>query len=364
MDGNRQLVADIERAISDHSVSRRAESLQHVTDLFVLRAADYSEEQIALFDDVISRLAAEIEASARALLARRLAVVPNAPRGIVEFLASDDDIEVARPILVQSERLSDDALVLNARSKSQRHLLAISQRKRLPKSVTDVLVERGDDAVVLNTVRNAGARFSDGGFGVLIGRSRGNDTLATDIGARSEIPRHHFLKLLSVASQTVRTKLERQNPQAFEEIRRVVDEVAGNVQLQTVAHSHDYMHALAVVQKMSSKKGVTEADIVRLADAGKFAETVVAMSILVDVPIAVVEGAMTNARAELLLMIMKAVGLSWATAKVLLQLRSVAHAIPPLDLDQCLASFERIKPNTAEQAVRFHRARSKSAGAA
>jgi uncharacterized protein (DUF2336 family) len=162
MEGNQLLIADLERAISDRSVSQRAESLRHVTDLFVLRAADYTEEQIALFDDVLARLIVEIESSARGLLATRLAKVPNAPPGIVETLAFDDDIEVARPILTHSARLKDEALVLNAKTKSQRHLLAISQRKKLPELVTDVLVERGDDTVVLATVRNAGARFSAG----------------------------------------------------------------------------------------------------------------------------------------------------------------------------------------------------------
>ncbi len=364
MDGNQRLFADIEKAISDRSASQRAESLRQVTDLFLLRAADYSDDQIALFDDVIARLAAEIEVSARALLAKRLAEVPNAPRGVIEFLAFDDDIEVARPILTHSERLNDEAILRNAKTKSQQHLLAISRRKRLAAAITDVLVERGDNRVVLTAVQNTGAKFSDGGFSVLVGRARGNDTLATSIGARHEIPRHHFLKLLSIASKTVRVKLERQNPQAFEEIRRVVDEVAGKVQQQTVAHSYDYKQAMAEVQELSSQGDMTEREIARLADAGKFAETVVALSMLVDIPIAVVEGAMTSARAELLLMIMKAIGLSWTTAKAVLQLRSLAHAIQPLDLDQCLASFERLKPKTAEQAVCFHRNRSKTAGSA
>jgi uncharacterized protein (DUF2336 family) len=331
-----------------------------VTDLFLLRAPDYSEDQVALFDEVLSRLIVEIENSARALLARRLAKVPNAPPGIVEYLAFDDDIEVAQPILAHSARLKDEALVRNAQTKSQRHLFAISQRKKLPEAVTDVLVDRGDDTVVLATVRNAGAKFSEGGFAVLVGRARGNDTLAVSIGARHEIPRHHFLKLLSVASQSVRASLERQNPQAFEEIRRVVDEVAGKVQQQTVAHSYDYKKALADLEELCSDGELSEGDIAQLARSGKFAETVVALSQLVDVPIAVVEGAMTSPRAELLLMIMKSVPLSWATAKAILQLRSLARVAPPLDLDQCLANFERIKPKTAEQAVRFHRSRGRA----
>jgi uncharacterized protein (DUF2336 family) len=357
MEGIHLLAADIEKVIADRSASQRAQSLRRVTDLFLLRAADYTEEQLALFDDVLARLIADIESSARALLATRLAPVPNAPRGIVETLAFDQEIEVARPILIHSHRLSEEALVRNASTMSQQHLLAISRRKTLAEAVTDVLVERGDEIVVLKTVKNKGARFSESGFGTLVGRARGNDTLAASIGARPELPRHHFLKLLSVASQSVRAALERQNPQAVAEIRKVVDEVTAKVQQDTVAHSYDYRAAMDNVLKISSKGELRERDIARLATEGNFAETVVALSQVVDVPIAVVEGALTNPRAELLLLIMKAIGLEWRTAKAILQLRTQTHASTPLDLDQCLASYEQIKPKTAEQAVRFHRGR-------
>ena len=56
-------------------------------------------EQIDLFDEVIAKLAAAIEAKARAKLSIRLADVPTAPAGVIRMLAFDDDIEVARPVL-------------------------------------------------------------------------------------------------------------------------------------------------------------------------------------------------------------------------------------------------------------------------
>ena len=64
------------------------------------------------------------------LLAQRLAPIPKAPPKIIHTLAFDDLIEVAAPVLSQSERLDDAALMENARNKSQGHLLAISNRKK------------------------------------------------------------------------------------------------------------------------------------------------------------------------------------------------------------------------------------------
>ncbi|MGE5164210.1 MAG: DUF2336 domain-containing protein [Sphingobacteriales bacterium] len=101
---------------------------------------------------MLRRLAADIEVKARAKLAHRLAEMKNAPPVLIRSLAFDDAIEVAEPVLIHSERLTDDDLVENATTKSQDHLFAIAQRLKLSEKVADVLVERGDDRVVHKVV--------------------------------------------------------------------------------------------------------------------------------------------------------------------------------------------------------------------
>lgn len=114
--------------------------------------------RIAKPDDVFVRLVATIEQSSRALLSLRLAPVPVAPPKILRLLACDDAIEVASPVLTQAEGLDIGTLIECARTKNQEHPLAISRRKTLPANLTDVLVERGDQQVVLSTAKNAGSR--------------------------------------------------------------------------------------------------------------------------------------------------------------------------------------------------------------
>ena len=67
-------------------------------------AERFSDEHIAVFDEVIGLLADRIEAYARAARAERLVDIPNAPPKVVRRLARDD-ISVARPILQRSARL-------------------------------------------------------------------------------------------------------------------------------------------------------------------------------------------------------------------------------------------------------------------
>ena len=137
------LVDELEGILASKNVSRRAEILRRVTDLFVVGSGRFSEDQVELFDDVMAKLVESVERAARAQFGARLATLSDAPTKIIRQLAFDDAIEVAGPVLLHSEQLDGNALIEAARSKGQEHLLAISGRKVLVESVTDVLVERG-----------------------------------------------------------------------------------------------------------------------------------------------------------------------------------------------------------------------------
>ncbi len=239
---------------------------------------------------------------------------------MIRALAFDDAIDVAGPVLARSEQLDNVTLVENARTKSQQHLLAISRRKVIAETVTDVLVERGDRDVALSAAQNAGAKFSETGYVRLVRRSEGDDELAQAVGSRPEIPRQQFLKLLTSASSAVRQALEVANPGYAHEVRDVVAEVASAIQLKTATASRDFAAAQALIESMQAAGRLTEGNIVAFARAGKFEETAAALAIMCGVPIDVVERAMVQDSAETVLIVGKAIGLSWATTQAVLML--------------------------------------------
>jgi uncharacterized protein (DUF2336 family) len=333
--------------------------LSRITDLFVGGATRYSEDQIGLFDDVMARLVHTIEAKARAKLSHRLAPVANAPVNVVTMLAFDDDIEVARPVLSQSERLDDRTLVANASSKSQQHLFAIAQRKSLSEAVTDVLVERGDRNVVQSVVKNTGARFSDAGFRVLVTRSAGDDDLAAEVWMRPDIPRQHFLVLLEKASSAVRARLAAENPQANTTIEGVVAEVVGGIRNEARNASPDFAAAREAIERQNRIRRIGEAEIYQYARERKFEETAIALSLLCDTPIDVVERALLDPGAEIVLILAKVAGLSSTTTKAILLLRAADRGMSAKDLEQALSSFNRLQPDTARRVLGFFRTRVK-----
>jgi uncharacterized protein (DUF2336 family) len=359
MNGTLSLLDELETTLATGSSTRGIEILTSVTDLFINGAPHFSENQIGVFDDVMTRLMVKIEAKARAKLAQRLASIANAPSNVIKLLAADDDIEVARPVLTRSERLSEHTLVATANSKSQQHLYAITQRGALSEAVTDILVERGDRDVVHAVVKNRGARFSDAGFRVLVTRSDGDDALASEVGMRSDIPRPHFLMLLEKASSVVRARLAAENPQASTTIDGVMAEVVGGMRDEIRNSSPAFAAAEAEVARQNRIRRIGETEIYQYARERKFEETAIALSLLCDTPIDVVERALLDPGAEIVLILAKVAGLSSTTTKAVLLLRAADRGMSTEDLERALMSFNRLQPETAKRVLGFFRTRTK-----
>jgi uncharacterized protein (DUF2336 family) len=363
MNGTLSLLDELETTLASGSSSRGIAILTSVTDLFINGAQRFSEDQIGVFDDVMARLMVRIEAKARAKLAQRLAPIANAPSNVIHLLASDDDIEVARPVLTRSERLSEHTLVATANSKSQQHLYAITQRDALSEAVTDILVERGDRDVVHAVVKNRGARFSDAGFRVLVTRSDGDDALASEVGMRGDIPRQHFLMLLEKASSAVRARLAAENPQASDAIDGVMAEVVGGIRDEIRNSSPAFAAAEAAVARQNRIRRIGESEIYQYARDRKFEETAIALALLCDTPIDVVERALLDPGAEIVLILAKFAGLSSTTTKAVLLLRAADRGMSTEDLEQALMSFNRLQPETAKRVLGFFRTRARNPAA-
>jgi uncharacterized protein (DUF2336 family) len=358
------LIDELERALAAGSNAQRIEMLSRVTDLFLASASRFSGDQINVFDEVIAKLARAIEAKARAKLAIRLAPVANAPAGVMRMLAFDDDIEVARPVLRESERLDESDLLHNATSKSQGHLAAISERKALSEDLTEVLVARGDQTVVRSVAKNTGARFSDAGFRMLVKRSASDEALAIHVGARRDLPRQHFLRLLDQASATVRARLTAENPAAGEALTGVLGEVIGDIQSETRKHSKDFEAARSAVEAIGRTRRLAEDDVYRFARESKFEETAVALSLICAVELDVVERLLLDPRHEVALILAKIANFSSTTAKAILLLKSADRGMSPQDLDRALLSFGRLHVETARRVLGFYHARTKGPASA
>ncbi|MDB5654421.1 MAG: hypothetical protein JWQ94_2034 [Tardiphaga sp.] len=349
------LLDELQTSLAHGTVARRVETLRRVTDLFLNNAIHFTDDQVAVFDDVFECLVEEIETSAKVLLAHRLAPVDTAPPRIVRTLAFDDLVEVAAPLLSHSDRLDDHALIENARTKSQSHLLAISLRKILSGAVTDILVARGNDEVVRSTASNPGAEFSEQGYTALLSRAAQDDGIATCVGMHPSIPRHHYLKLIALASASVRRRLEAANPKWSEDVSVAVAEVTRRARSAPAAISHQTTIAHGLVRSLFEDGRLDETEVSNFAEAEKFDETNAAIACLAHVPLAVVETMMIESRTEGIFILSKVAGFSWETVKAIIRLRDTLSGVPLSLETNDKDTYERLRLSTAQQVLRFHR---------
>ena len=333
------VMQDLNEAIERGSSESRAKALWHATDILV--DGEFSEEQIHVFGEVISRLADEIEETARAELSRRLARSGNAPPNVVHMLAFDDAIEVAGPVLQFSPRLDVKSLVANIRSKGQPHLLAIAQRASVPVEVTDELVTRGNQDVVRSVVANNGASFSDFGFRQMIKRAETDTVLAERVGLRKEIPPQMFRLLIEKASEEVRRKLERERPEFSAEIQASIGQAADRLYSKFGPGRDSFLALKQSVTEAFNAGRLTEKSILAHALAHRFEEAVIGMSLLCSLPADVVEQMFVANKRDMMLVLSKAIGFSWETAMALLFLGAEKHRISASELEDLKAEFKR-----------------------
>jgi uncharacterized protein (DUF2336 family) len=347
------LIDELNDAVAAGDAKRRLRIMLRIADLFAAGARNYSGQQIAVFDDVLQELTADIELGARAELAHRLARIDGAPPRVVRSLAFDDAIEVAGPVLTHSAQLTDGDLIENASTKSQAHLLAIAQRLQLSEAVTDVLVARGDRRVVNKVVRNRGARFSLAGYEKLTVHARRDKRLTLALGRRGDLPRQCFIKLLEAASDSVRARLEAEHPQAEDDIRDVVDDVATLMQREARAGSEAHAAAARDAKSRFRVAGASEASVHAPARAQEFEKTVVALARLGRFPVDLVERALLDEGEDMVLLFAKAAGCSWTTTRELLTMYAANRKLTPDDMTRSFERFDKLSRKTAQSIVSF-----------
>jgi uncharacterized protein (DUF2336 family) len=349
------LIPELEEVIQHGTAERRVLALQRITALFLDGASRFKEQHVRVFEDVFLCLIEEIETKARAELSYRLAPVGNAPVGVVRKLATDDDIAVAGPVLRRSPRLNDSDLVDIASTKSQAHLLAISVRQGIAEPVTDVLVQRGDREVARTVAQNRSARLSEGSFSTLVKEAEKDVVLAEKVGLRPDIPPKLFKDLLLKATEVVQQRLlASADPATQIEIKRVLEKVSSEVGARS--GPRDYAAAQGMVAALQREGTLNEERLVEFAKARQYEETVAALALLCDVPINVVDRLMGGERPDPILILCKAAGWGWPTARALIVSRPAARPSSH-GLDTAFSNFERLSPATAQRVLRFWQAR-------
>lgn len=244
---SQHLGGDLLRLAKDPSAEARFVLANSISDLFADHEDDLNEREKRLIDDILGSLVRAFEMDLRRELSRRLAPKANVPRALILMLANDR-IEVAAPILTESEILRTPDLVAVIRRHGEAHQTVIAGRETLDEEVSAALVEAGNVGVIETLLRNPGARISEPTMSLLVAEAkwvvRYREPLARRPDLSSEqagrlyrlvsaVLRQHILANFDIDQQTLDSALEEAVAQTQEENGRA-SKAASTIPVPTI----------------------------------------------------------------------------------------------------------------------------------
>jgi uncharacterized protein (DUF2336 family) len=362
MDAGLSIADEVEFAVSTGSPQKCSETFGHVTALFLASAERYNDAQIALFGDVFERLINTIELRALADIGARIALaelsaqlapLPQAPASVIGRLARHEEIDIARPVLTESPKLSNDDLVEIARVSGEKHLLAIAGRWWLQEIVTDALLARRFPSVSRRLVDNPGAKLSPAGFALIVAQAVGDPELAVATGIRADLPKELRTKLLRTATNTVRTRLLARAPSyLFEEIRAAVATASSGAERE-LSRERDFATSRQLIAQLRKDGALTEAMLLGFARQKRYEETVAALAALAQTGIEIVRPLMQSLNSDGILVPCKVAGLRWETVGAILDCRFSTGVTAERELGNLRAQYAELTSESAQRLLKL-----------
>lgn len=189
----------------DPSPTVRADVTAAVAADFV--AGRLTENETRIAEQILERLARDVEARVRQALADHVKECPFLPPDIAVTLARDLEDSIALPMIEHSPLLDDAELISLVRAGDTVRQLAVARRRILGEAVTDELVDTGKSAVVGVVLANTGADISDNALLKTAVRFRGNPAIETGLVERSMLPLTVCEILIESVSAELRDRL-------------------------------------------------------------------------------------------------------------------------------------------------------------
>jgi uncharacterized protein (DUF2336 family) len=240
--------------------------------------------------------------------------------------------------------------------KGQGHLLAMAERPTLSADLTDVIVARGDRAVVRRAAGNAGAAFSENSYSTLIKRAGQDGVLTIRLGQRDDLSPAQLKDLLSGSIDVIRRRLFKVvKPERQADIRQAMTAITGPSEREK---RRDFMPAQRTVVKLRREGMLGEGALLNFARAFKYEESIAALSAMTGVKIETLDRLISGDRDDPLLIAGKTIDLEWATVRALILLRlGPNRTAAPADIENARVNYARLMPSTAQRVVAFWKTR-------
>jgi uncharacterized protein (DUF2336 family) len=251
-----------------------------VASLYRTQGPLLSDRERGLMREILQRLAKDVEMAIRIALAEKLADDKDAPLDLILLLV-DDRIEVARPIILRSRKLTDAELLALIPTAGNEHQTACAERPNIGEPVTTELAKSDVESVLVALVRNATAKIAGNTFETLVGKSRRIQSLQEPLAHRDDLPTPLATQMCAWVSDALKTHIVQNYKIAPETLATVLTKATETVQASPPPASAE--SARKLVEKLAAAGQLRAGFLLRVLHQGQLDLFEIAFAKLIDV---------------------------------------------------------------------------------
>ncbi len=340
---------------SEKSSDRRRELLRDITDLFLEQPSSYSSREKWFFGDIMESIAYDLEVRVRLDLAQRLADEAAAPPDLIRKLATDE-ITVARPVIERSAVLTQDDLIEIASGQSQDHLMAITKRPDIGESVSEVLVDNGDDAVVQNLVENKTARISGTSFVRVAERAidAGSEGLQTSLAKRPDLPAELMKEVLSELTVEIREQIVAESCGVDRDrLDDILSEIATSQAYGLDVDQATESQPELIIRELEQKGELNAAKLIEFAQERRMPEFICGLAKLARIDMATARRVSMDRTGDGLALTCRAGDMPTSQFASLVQAFGSMIQKSQTEIDDLIKMYDSLAVSTAQRIIRF-----------
>lgn len=353
-----ELLLDLARNTNSE---KRRELLLKITDAFLSDLNVRTETEAELYDEVVAAVTADLSATVRAELARRLAGRAG-PLSRTALRLAMDVIEVARPIIERSPALGEADLVEVIQKKGDDHQVAVTRRGHLPERVSRALVEHGSDQVIAALLANQTAQIDRETFERVAERAFGNVALHTSFVRHRRIPPDLLQAIFLTVEESLRREiLARFHDIAPSEVEAAMSNGRRRLSLAYTALPEDMETARIVVDRLEAIDRLRPAALVDLLRNDQRTAFLIAFARLTSVDISFVLLIVDRRDVDVLATLCRSAGFE-RPIYLSLAIQIGGQDATAAQARHLAQLYEQVPIEAARRVVNFWKIRSKEAG--
>lgn len=258
--------SELQELLEDPSEDKRAGLATQVAQQ--ITATNLTDTERLVANEILRTLAKDAAILVRQALSQSLKSAPNLPGDIALELANDV-AEVAVPLLQAASVFTDEDLIELVRGGSSEKQVAIASRENVGATVSQALVDTGDNVVVAELVRNQSANIPEALMHRVVNEFGEDEQVSAPMAMRKDVPATICERLVVLVSEEIRAKMIKDGKVDQDVANGLLKESRERATVDLARHLGQGKEIHKLVNQLKANNRLTPSVIVRAACTGE-----------------------------------------------------------------------------------------------